>query len=107
MENQKARVTPADPDYTLIDQRLLPIAEVIYALSEIDGAVGEEGWGKMMVDEIEIDMPMELDIMTDDNGHIVLGGSPPTQTIETSFMPVFHRVKLGIKILSEAENGGE
>jgi hypothetical protein len=90
----------------MIDQELLPLAEIVYALSEIEGAVGDDAWGmKMSVDEIEIDMPLEFDIMTDDNGKIVLGGSPPTQTIETSFMPVFHRVKIGIKILSEADNG--
>jgi hypothetical protein len=106
MEDQKANQNPADRDYTLLDQELLPFAEVVHALAEIEGVVGDDQWGmKMSVEEIEIDMPLEFDIMTDENGNVVLGGAPPTQTIETSFMPVFHRVKVGIKILSEAHGG--
>jgi hypothetical protein len=94
------------PDYSLIDQKLLPMAAVISALSEVEGVIDDEGWGmKMSIDEIEIDMPMEFDIMTDDEGNLVLGGAPPTQTIETSFTPVFHKVKVGIKVFSEEDHG--
>ncbi|MFZ6012343.1 MAG: hypothetical protein ACOYXT_18515 [Bacteroidota bacterium] len=93
-------------DYSLIDPKLVPIAEMITSLSELEGAVEDEGWGlKMSIEEIEIEMPMEFDIMTDDLGNLVLGSAPPTQTIETSYMPVFHKVKLGIKILNAEEHG--
>jgi hypothetical protein len=93
-------------NYSLIDRELLPIAEVIHSLSEINGVVEDENWGlRMSIDEIEVEMPMELDIMTDDDGNLVLGSAPPTQTIETTFMPVFHKIKLAIKIFNDEENG--
>ncbi len=102
----KRNPSSQERNYSLIDQRLLPIAEVIQSLSELDGVVEDEDWGlKMSIDEVVIDMPMEFDIMTDDEGNLVLGSAPPTQTIETTFMPVFHRVKVGIRILNDDANG--
>lgn len=97
-----------ETDYSLLDQRLLPIADMMVMLGEVDGMVQDEAWGMgMSIESVEIDLPIELDIMTDDQGKLVLGSAPPTQTVETSFMPVFHRVKVGITIQSNTTHGGE
>ena len=33
-----------------------------------------------------------------ESGEMVLGSAPPTQTVETSFMPVFHQLKVNISL---------
>ncbi len=57
----------------------------------------EEETGLLLeVDEIKLNLPVELDVELDEEGRLVAGMAPPTQQVETSFMPVFHQIKLTI-----------
>ncbi len=81
----------------MLDKSVLPISAMMECISELEGVIAEEQWGmSMSVEEITIDLPAEFDIMQDDMGRLVLGAAPPTQRIETTFMPVFHRLTLTI-----------
>src|SRR5262245_30959787 len=105
---EPSQLPEKSPDYSLIDPKLIPIAEMNASLSELDGAIEDDGMGvKMSIEAVAVEMPIEFVVMTGVNGELVLGSAPPTQTIETTYMPVFHKVKLGIQILTDEEHGGE
>lgn len=95
---------PYNPDYKIIDRALLPVSQFMAALGDIQGEIRNEV-SSMSIENIKIEMPFEMDIKNDDNDNLVLSSSPPTQKIETSFMPVFHKIKLNIEILQSDDEG--
>ncbi|UEM21763.1 hypothetical protein JL100_003070 [Skermanella mucosa] len=48
----------------------------------------------LAVESMTIDLPVELEVLVDDDGRVRLGGEPPTQVTATSVMPVFHRMRI-------------
>lgn len=70
-------------------------------LGELVGAVSvePEAGGEVMfaVGEIKADMPFELDVLQE-QGVWQLDAAPPTQKIETTVMPVFHRLRIRVSL---------
>ena len=50
----------------------------------------------MTVETLKLDMPVELGVNVDEGGQLQLRGAPPTQSIATTIMPVFHRLRLQV-----------
>jgi hypothetical protein len=65
-------------------------------------AVGD---GALVADAVELDLPVEVDVWTHEGGEVTLGLSGPTQMVETTVMPVFHRLRCRIA-LNEPVNEG-
>lgn len=86
------------PDYNVMDHALFPVGQLLVNISEIQGELKDD-ISSMSIESLKIEMPFELDVRIDANGRLVLGGSPPTQQLETSFMPVFHKMKVNIEVL--------
>jgi hypothetical protein len=69
------------------------VSELIDAIVPEDYVAGDR---TMTVDSVALDLPVELDAMHDAGVVSELGISPPTQLIETTVMPVFHRLRLTV-----------
>jgi hypothetical protein len=51
----------------------------------------------MTTEQVTVDMPVELKVAVNPNGTVKnLKGSPPTQLVKTTIMPVFHHMRLRI-----------
>lgn len=61
--------------------------------------------GVLFVREIALDLPFELDLL-EESGAWQLDASPPTQKIETTIMPVWHRVRIRVRV-DDGERGLE
>ncbi|NET56056.1 MAG: hypothetical protein F6K47_07750 [Symploca sp. SIO2E6] len=76
-----------------------PLAEVVEQLTDWDEILTDSQTGSTMhIEAMKLEMPLELRIQADATGNLSLNGSAPTQTIETTIMPVFHRLKLGVEV---------
>ncbi|WP_017661028.1 hypothetical protein [Baaleninema simplex] len=76
-----------------------PFAEVVEQLTGWEDLLEDpDSNSTMHVESIDIKMPLELQVNADESGEVSIGGSAPTQTIETTVMPVFHRLKLHLTI---------
>lgn len=78
-----------------IDEALIPLSQVVESflmISEPDSGMPLA----LCVDRIVVDFPLELQVEISQEENLILGAAPPTQRIETSFMPVFHRLKITI-----------
>jgi 2,3-bisphosphoglycerate-dependent phosphoglycerate mutase len=53
-----------------------------------------------------LDLPIELDVGVTDEGTVALAGAPPTQHVETTYMPVFHRISLSIRADEDLDGDG-
>lgn len=84
-----------DDLYDKIDEAMLPFHQHIEDMLEIDGeALDEEKGIKMQIEEVGIESPVQLEIVIDDDGKIVVGSSPPLYYLSTGIMPVFHKLTL-------------
>lgn len=89
--------------YNEIDQDLEPFSFMMEALTSIVDAQEstEDLWKYMKLDQINFDFPIEMEVHVSDDGSVTLGSAPPTQRIETSFMPVIQSTKITVVPLEE------
>ncbi|OEK08223.1 hypothetical protein A8C32_01805 [Flavivirga aquatica] len=50
------------------------------------------------VEKITTETPCQLHVEVDDKGEVKLGSIPPLYYVETSFMPVFHNIKINFEL---------
>jgi len=66
---------------------------------------------QLTVSRLSVDLPFELDLVTQADNSVTLNAAPPTQRTETSVMPVFHQVRVtiscddGLDAEQEADDG--
>ena len=76
-----------------------PLAEVVEQLTGWDEMLIDSQIGRTMhVEAVKLEMPLEFRVQADETGKLSLNGSAPTQTTETTIMPVFHRIKLRLEV---------
>lgn len=84
-------------DYEIIDEAMLPFNEFAGSLSVLDGIITDDlNLVSMHIENLQISMPLQLDISADENGEITLGASPPLYYVSTTVMPVFHNIKITV-----------
>ena len=73
---------------------LIPVSDLISTMTQFLSQVGDPETGQVLtVEQLSFDLPIELRLERDEEGRIVLNTAPPTQQIETTFMPVFHQIR--------------
>ena len=93
----KPTPTGSPLDESVIDEALRPFFELVRGLADAGAEVADTDAGlAFAVEEMKLDLPFEMDVHVDAEGQVLLAGAPPTQHIETSVMPVFHRLKVRV-----------
>ncbi len=93
---------PFSPTYEDIDEALAPVSEFVRSLTELEAEFSNAQFS-MYIDNMRLNIPIEMDVMVGEDGRVVLGTAPPTQSIETTFMPVFHQMRLTITRESDSD----
>ncbi len=87
---------PAD-EYASIDPGLSPLFRFISDFTLLEGMIdGQEGLS-MSVEQMNISMPIDLDIVANHDGTVTLGGSTPSMYAPVGLMPVFHHIRMTIR----------
>jgi len=77
-----------EKQYGEIDEELRPFSVLLEGLADIQEPA-------MNVEQVKLDVPYEIEVI-DEDGKLTLGSAPPTQPIETTFMPVINRMRVTI-----------
>ena len=79
----------------MIDEAFLPFAEIIEKLAALPAPFADEEAGVcMQVEALEVESPVELDIVREEDGTLHVGSVPPLYHVDTGIRPVFHRLRL-------------
>jgi hypothetical protein len=83
---------------SMLDEAVLPVSGFITAfLDELEGQlVDEHDTTRFSIEQLNVDMPIELDLFFHEDGTFEMGTCPPSQHVETSFMPVFHKLSFSV-----------
>lgn len=88
-----AHAKPQVPDRTLYR----PIAQLVEELTSYEKQIVDPETGfAITLEQITVDMPIELKVTVNADGTVQLTGSPPTQLVSTTIMPVFHHMRLRV-----------
>ena len=71
---------------------LVEFAPFIQNLSDLAGDGPPEMSARL--ERVILNTPIELEVEVNEDGSVHLNSGPPTQQIETTFMPVFHSLRL-------------
>jgi hypothetical protein len=81
------------PDRSL----LMPFAQLVDELTSYEKQIGDPQIGCVMhLEQVTVDMPIELKVVVNHDGTVNVKGSPPTQLVKTTVMPVFHHMRLRV-----------
>lgn len=80
----------------LISSSLGAVSEIILGLADLSDS--EALNGIVRTTEVALDLPIELEVRYGDDGVLLIDIAPPTQQVETSVMPVFHRLMIQVGI---------
>lgn len=109
MENLNDKSLPQESD-SLIDEAMLDMGEFLSQMTDVDGYLFDRDTrAAMQIERVNMSMPIQLDLLVNDDGSVALGGSPPLYYTETSFLPVFHQLTLTVIVeekTNHKNNGG-
>lgn len=76
---------------------LISLSDVVQQLADLTDRLEDPNTGQTLeIEQVIVNLPIELNVSVTDEGTVTLYSSPPTQTIETTVIPVFHRMSLRI-----------
>lgn len=80
-----------------MDEAFIPFSELIPQILPVTDPVEDLTLGvRTMVTACVVETPIELDIMWGTHG-LAVGSVPPLYHLETSDLPVFHRVRITVE----------
>ncbi len=73
---------------------LLPFRHMLEKMTDING----ESWNTedgvhSYIYEFGIDMPIELQVLADEEGKVQIGSTPPLYDVDTTFRPSYHTIR--------------
>ena len=78
-----------------VDEAFLPLAELLPQLLPVLPDLYDANAGvRSRITGLDVQTPVELDIVVDAGGGVRLGGTPPIYHVQTSTLPVFHTIRL-------------
>jgi hypothetical protein len=97
-----------DDSQDVIDEAMLEMGDFISQMADVDGYLEDvEMCTATKLEYVEMDMPLQLDMHINDDGSVVLGGSPPLYYVGTTFSPVFHQLRVKIHVTeNDEQNAG-
>ncbi len=82
------------------NEDFIGLSDFMEELTEVDYYL-EDRFGDQTIashiKQVEIESPCQMHIDVDEHGHVSIGAIPPMYYISTSFMPVFHNIKVTIE----------
>ena len=90
-----------------MDEAFIPLHQLLPDLLPLTAVIEDEELGvRQIVTGCEVETPIELDLVVGHGmsaGEMQIGAAPPLYHLETSYLPIFHSVR--IIVTSEARDG--
>jgi hypothetical protein len=86
-------------DESNMDEAFIPFSAMLAKIAAFEGEIYDEESGvHSYINRFEIDTPVEINIVRDKNGKILLGVIPPLYRVDTTFEPSYHAIRFSADI---------
>ena len=107
IENDQAHLPTGHTAGGVIDEAMLEMGEFIVQMSDFNGHLFDpDSLTSFQLEEVDLSMPVQLDLLVQDDGAVTLGGSPPLYYADTTILPVFHQLKVKIRVTEKEMTHG-
>lgn len=80
-----------------MDESFFQLHKIIADMAPLHQDLSDDSTGfNIYINRFDIETPVELDLMTGQNGEMQIGSIPPLYPIDTSFKPSYHKIKFSI-----------
>ena len=83
------------------DEDFIELSDFVHEMTAVDYYLTEQFKDEniaLIVEQIEMETACQLAVNVNENNQVQIGVIPPMYYVETTFMPVFHNIKLNIEI---------
>jgi len=88
----------------MIDEAFMPFHQIIERMLAFGGEIVDEEAGvRSYIYKYEIESPVELDVVKDEQGAGQIGSTPPLYYVDTSFRPSFHRLRFKAHLTQDSD----
>ena len=78
-----------------MDEAFLPFSAMITKIAAFEGSILDEEKGiQSYIQRFEIETPVELDVVKDEQGNLMIGIVPPLYRVETTYEPSYHNIRI-------------
>jgi hypothetical protein len=75
----------------------MPVSQLVGKLTDYPKFIADRQTGlAMTIEQLTVNIPIELKVIVNPDGTVNIKGSPPTQLVQTTVMPVFHHMRLKV-----------
>ena len=72
----------------------MPFKQIVERMLSFGGEFVDEEMGvRSYIYACEIESPVELDVVRDENGALHIGSTPPLYYVDTTFRPSYHKLR--------------
>ena len=87
----------------MIDPAFRPFARIIEELVSFRNEfVDEQAGVRSYIHTCEIELPVELDVVSDGD-RLQIGSTPPLYNVKTTFLPSFHRIRFTVQTAQDPD----
>ncbi|UJR82741.1 hypothetical protein [Sandaracinus amylolyticus] len=91
-----------------IDEAFAPFRENLLAYTDLTGEIVSRDAGvRMSIESLEVETPIELDVIVGDDGRVSLGCAPPIYGVDVTVAPVLHVLRFRAVVTREESGRGE
>jgi hypothetical protein len=87
--------------YASIDPALLPLFDFVKKFTGNEYFPNTEVYEVYQIENIKLNLPLDLQIIKNEDNSLTLGGSTPNMYAPISLTPVYHRVKITIALSND------
>ena len=79
----------------MIDEAFMPLEQIVARMLAFNGEIVDEEAGvRSYIYRCEIESPVELNVVKDEDGTVQIGSTPPLYYVDTSFRPAYHTLRI-------------
>lgn len=88
----------------MIDEAFMPFEQIVARMLAFRGEIVDEEAGvRSYIYRCEIESPVELNVVRNEDGTLQIGSTPPLYYVNTSFRPSYHRLSIKAEIPEDAD----
>ncbi len=88
----------------MIDEAFMPFDAIVARMLSFNGEFTDDEAGvHSYIYRCEIESPVELNVVRDEDGKLQIGSTPPLYYVDTSYRPAYHKLRFVAELSEDTD----